>query len=162
MGNMPKVDAVRWYRGRSDRWNTVIASLPILFSAGLCIQAGTQIPATLPLVAGVVLASCAWFSFAVLRWRAGIGVTADHIIVRNAAGRQQLIPWPSLAGFDLGTPRYWTGGLVVYLVCDDGRRLYTRGCSFHGWTHKKNLASARRMLQILEMERQSHGTSIRL
>jgi hypothetical protein len=160
---MPKVDAVRWYRGRSDRWNTVIASLFILVSTGLCIQAGIQFPATPPLVlAGVVLACCAWFSFAVLRWHAGIGVTADHIIVRNAAGRQQLIPWPSVAGFDLGTPKYWASGLVIYVVCDDRRRLYTRGCSFQGWSNKKTLASARRMRHMLEMERQSHGSSIRL
>ena len=161
---MPKVDAVRWYRGRDGR-NTVIASsLNMVILVGVSIQLGIQDPATRPLVlAGAVLECCTWLSFAVLLWRAGIGVTADHIIVRNAAGRQQLIPWPSVAGFDIGTPKYWLfGGLAVYVVCDDERRLYTRGYSSQGWSNKKTLASARRMLRMLEMERQSRASSIRL
>jgi hypothetical protein len=131
--NMPRVDAVRWYRERGARITVIAWSLNVIILAVVSIQLGSQIPATLPLVAGAVVECCAYFAFGVLLWRAGIGVTADHIIVRNAAGRQQLIPWPSVAGFDLGTPKYWLfGGLVVYVVCDDGRRLYTQHHIFKG------------------------------
>jgi hypothetical protein len=90
-------------------------------------------------------------------WRAGIGVTADHIIVRDI-GRQDLIPWSSVTGFELASPRLWHGQcLALYVVCDDGRRLYSSGCAFDGWSYTRTLASARQMMQALERERQSHG-----
>jgi PH (Pleckstrin Homology) domain-containing protein len=149
MENMPRVDAVRWYRARGARITVIVWSLNVIILAVASVQLGSEIPAALSLVAGAVVECCAWFAFGVLLWRSGIGVAADRIIVRNAAGRQQLIPWPSVAGFDLGPPKYWLGGLVVYVVCDDGRRLYTRGCSFQGLSSKKDLASARRMLRLL-------------
>jgi hypothetical protein len=160
---MPNVEAVRWYRGREGRSTTIASSLSMVLAVGASIKLGIQDPATRPLFLTVaVLECCAWFSFAVLMWRAGIAVTAEHIVVRKAAGRQQLIPWPSVAGFDLGRPKYWFSDAVIYVVRDDGRRVCTRGCSFHRWSNKRTRASARRMLWELEMERRSHGNPIRL
>jgi hypothetical protein len=160
--NMPNAAAVRWYRGRDGRM-AVIVSLSMLIPAAESIQLSIQDPAARLLVLAAAVPVCAWFPFAVLLWRAGIGVTAEHLIVRTALGRQQLVSWPSVAGFGLGAPKYMVfGGLAVYVIGDDGRRLCTRGCSFNGLTHKRDLASARRMLRMLEMERQSHISPVGL
>lgn len=138
----------------------MVSSVSVVIAVVVSVQLSIQDHAAWPLILAAAVLACGWFSFAVLLWRAGIGITADHLIVRTAVGRQQLVPWPSVAGFDLGTPKYMVfGGLAVYVIGDDGRRLSTRGCSFHGLTHKKDLASARRILRMLETERQSHGSA---
>jgi hypothetical protein len=106
---------------------------------------------------GAILFCCSGIWLTVRTWRAGIGVTADQIILRDI-GRQDLIPWSSVTGFELVRPRLWHGQcLALYVVCDDGRRLYTSGCAFDGWSYTRTLASARQMMQALERERQSHG-----
>ena len=72
--------------------------------------------------------------------------------------RQDLIPWPSVAGFDLARPGHWHGQcLALYVICDDGRRLYTGGCSFDGWSCPRTYALARQTLQALEVEHRSRG-----
>ena len=48
----------------------------------------------------------------VLWLRAGIGVTADHLIVRDALGTQNLIAWPSVAGFDLDKSSTHNGTVI--------------------------------------------------
>lgn len=153
---MPMVDAARWYRGR-DRV-PVVYPLLLVMVVGCCIGGIIQNPRTLPLaLTGAILFCCAGIWLIVRTWHAGIGVTADHIIVRDI-GRQDLIPWSSVTGFALARPPLWHGQvLALYVICDDGRRLYTSGCSFSGWSYTRTLASARQMMQALELERQSRG-----
>jgi hypothetical protein len=85
----------------------------------------------------------------------GIGVTADHLIVWDAAATRHLIAWPSVAGFDL--EKRWTRGgdeLTLVVICGNGRRLHTSGCPFSG-TGERSWAAARQMVQALESERQA-------
>ena len=86
---------------------------------------------------------------------AGIGVSADHLIVWDAAGTRHLIGWPSVAGFDL-EKRWSRGGgyLTLIVICDDGRRLHASGCSFSG-TGEESWAAGRQMVRALESERQA-------
>ena len=102
---------------------------------------------------GAILASCAGCVAAVWRWRAaGIGVTADHLIVWDAAAMRHLIAWPSVASFD--PEKRWTRGggeLTLVVICNDGRRLHTSGCSFSG-TGERSWAAARQMVRALESE----------
>jgi hypothetical protein len=105
---------------------------------------------------GAVLACCAGAAVSVWILRAaGIGVAADHLIVWDAAGTRHLIAWPSVAGFDL--EKKWSRGvgyLTLVLICNDGRRLHTSGCSFSG-TDERSWAAARQMVRALESERLS-------
>jgi hypothetical protein len=125
---------------------------------GLCTGGIIQNPRTLALsLTGTILFCCPMIWLTARSWRAGIGVTADHIIVR-AIFRQDLIPWSSVTGFDLARPPLWHGqSLALYVVCADGRRLYSDGCAFDGWSYDRTRASARQMMRALELERRSHG-----
>ena len=153
---MPMVDAARWYRGRYRL--PVPHLLLMVMVMGLCIAGIIQNPKTMALwLTGTILFCCPMIWLTVQTWCAGIGVTVDHIIVRDIV-RQDLIPWSSVTGFDLARPPLWHGqSLAVYVVCADGRRLYSGGCAFDGWSYTRALASARQMMQALERERQSHG-----
>ena len=153
---LPRVDAARWYRGRHRL--PVPHLLLMVMVIGLCIAGIIQNPRTLALwLTGTILFCCPMIWLIVQSWRAGIGVTADHIIVRDIV-RQDLIPWSSVTGFNLARPRHWHGqSLALYVVCADGRRLYSGGCAFDGWSYDRTLASARQMIHALELERQSHG-----
>lgn len=153
---MPMVAGARWYRGRTRV--PIVYPLLLVLVVGCCVVGIVQNPRTLPLgLTGAILFCCAGIWLIVRTWRAGIGVTADHIIVRDIH-RQDLIPWSSVTGFDLARPRHWHGQcLALYVVCDDGRRLYTGGCSFDGWSYARTLASARHTMQELELERRSLG-----
>jgi hypothetical protein len=153
---LPRVDAARWYRGRHRL--PVPHLLLMVMVIGLCIAGIIQNPRTLALwLTGTILFCCPMIWLIVQSWRAGIGVTADHIIVRDIV-RQDLIPWSSVTGFNLARPPHWHGqSLALYVVCADGRRLYSGGCAFDGWFYDRTLASARQMRHALELERRSHG-----
>ena len=153
---LPRVDAARWYRGRHRL--PVPHLVLMVMVIGLCIAGIIQNPGTLALwLTGTILFCCPMIWLIVQSWRAGIGVTADHIVVRDIV-RQDLIPWSSVTGFDLARPPHWHGqSLALYVVCADGRRLYSGGCSFDGWSYDRTLASARQMMQVLELERRSQG-----
>jgi hypothetical protein len=103
---------------------------------------------------GAVLVFCAGSVVTIWSLRAaGIGVTADHLVVWDAAGTRHLIAWPSVPGFDL--EKWWargSSGLRLIVICNDGRRLHTSGCSFSG-TGERSWATARQMVQALEAER---------
>jgi len=154
---MPDTDLC-WYRGRGERWNTVIAAIVLTASLdGVLIAEGVITPGDRALsLTGAVLVCCAGCAVAVLWLRAGIGITTDHLVVRSAWGTQQLIAWPSVAGFDLEKWRGTgggRGGLTLVVICDDGRRLQTLGCSFSG-TGEQSWAAARQLARELESERQ--------
>lgn len=129
-----------------------------LIAAACFIPEGIQRPGILPLcLTGAILVCCAGLALTLRILRPAIGVTADHVIVRDWR-RSQLIPWPSVTGFHLDRPSHWHGDvLALYVVCDDGRRLYTGGCSFSAPTYRQMLASACQTLRALEHERQSRG-----
>jgi hypothetical protein len=154
---MPDTD-VRWYRSRGERWNSVIAAIvvTVLLDGVLIAEVITTPGARALSLTGAVLVCCAGCAVVVLWLRAGIGVTADHLIVRDALGTQSLIAWPSVADFDLD--KWWSphssGGLTLVVICDDGRRLHTLGCSFSG-TGKQSWAAARQLVRALESERQA-------
>jgi hypothetical protein len=157
---MPDTD-VRWYRGRGERWNTVIAAIVLtVLLDGVLIAGGITTPGARALsLTGAVLVCCAGCAVVVLWLRAGIGVTTDRLIVRDALGTQHLIPWPSVAGFDLDKWRGaggGRGGLTLVVICDDGRRLHTLGCSVSG-TGEQSWAAARRVVRALESERQARA-----
>jgi len=155
---MPMPEADRWYRGRAIVPDRVAYLVCLVMFSGLFIWGGIQSPRVLPLaLTGAVLVGCAGTWLTVRAWRTGIGVSADYLIVRNIH-RQDLIPWPSVAGFDLARPPYWHGQcLALYVICDDGRRLYTGGCSFDGWSYPRTYATARQTRQALELELRSRG-----
>jgi hypothetical protein len=155
---MPDTD-VRWYRGRGERWNTVIAtSVLTVFLDGVLIAGRVTTPGVRALsLTGAVLVCCAGCAVVVLWLRAGIGVTTDHLVVRDALGTQHLIAWSSVVGFDLEKWRGTgggQGGLTLVVICDDGRRLQTLGCSFSG-TGERSWAAARQLVRALESQRQA-------
>lgn len=154
---MPDLDAVRWYRGPRARWNAVGPAIGMTaMFGGLFVQEAIASPGARALsLTGAVLVFCAGSVVTIWRLRAaGIGVAADHLVVWDAAGTRHLIAWPSVAGFDL--EKRWTRGsndLTLIVICNDGRRLHTSGCSFSG-TGEQSRATARQMVQALEAERQ--------
>src|SRR5262249_28338915 len=116
---------------------------------------GFQTPGALPVnLAVAILVCCAGTALTVLWRRAGIGVTDDYVIVRGALGIQRIIPWSSVAGFALARPPLWRGDyLAVYVVCNDGKPLYTSGVSYNS----RKLAWASEMRRVLEVEHLTHG-----
>jgi hypothetical protein len=158
---MTDTDAVRWYRAPGDRWGTVfaVALVTVLLDGVLIMGAVTTPGARVLSLTGAVLVCCAGCAVVVLRVRAGVGVTADHLIVWDAAFTRHLIAWPSVAGFGL---EKWHGthgsrGLTLVVICSDGRRLHTSGCLFAG-TGERSWAAARQMVRALEAERQARTT----
>jgi hypothetical protein len=156
---MPDTDAVRWYRGPGARGKAVGPWIlgTVMFGGMLVWEAITSpgAPRVLSLT-GAVLVFCAGSVVTVWSLRAaGIGVTADHLIVWDAAATRHLIAWHSVAGFDL--EKRWTRGgdeLTLVVICGNGRRLHTSGCSFSG-TGERSWAAARQMVRALESERQA-------
>jgi hypothetical protein len=155
---MPDIDAVRWYRGPGARRNAVIPVilLTVLLVGVFVMGAITTTGGRALYLTGAVLACCAGSAVSVwIQRAAGIGVSADHLIVWDAAGTRHPIAWPSVAGFDL--EKKWSRGsgyLTLVVICDDGRRLHTSGCSFPG-TDEPSWAAAREMVRALESERQA-------
>jgi hypothetical protein len=153
------MDAVRRYRGPGARWKAVgpWIGMTVLFGGVLVAGAITSPGARALSLTGAALVFCAGSAVTIWSLRAaGIGVTADHLVVWDAAGTRHLIAWPSVAGFDL---EKWHGvhgssGLTLIVICSDGRRLHTSGCSFSG-TGERSWATARQMVQALEAERQA-------
>ena len=155
---MSGTDVVHWYRGPGARWKAVgpATLLTVMFGGVLVWEAITRPGARVLSLTGAILAFCAGCVVVVWRWRAaGIGVTADHLIVWDAAATRHLIAWPSVAGFDLEKRRTRGGSeLTLVVICNDGRRLHTSGCSFSG-TGERSWAAARQMVRALESERQA-------
>lgn len=120
-----------------------------LISQGVTVRAdrSSLVPGiVLPVIGAVVVA---------LVFRAGLGVGADHLLVRNAGGRTRRIPWADVTRFEIGKPRGWrdqkgdSGAIIV--VCADGRRLDTSGCT----TGVRTRQVDRDMVRALEAERLS-------
>jgi hypothetical protein len=151
--------AVRWYRSPGARRNAVtpVILLTVMFVGVFVMGAITTGGGRALYLTGAVLACCAGAAVSVWVLRAaGIGVSADHLVVWDATGTRHLIAWPSVAGFDL---EKWHGihgssGLTLIVICNDGRRLHTSGCSFSG-TGERSWAAARQMVRTLESERQA-------
>ena len=155
---MPDTDAVRRYRSPGARWKAagLWIGITVLFGGVLVAGAITSLGARAPSLTGALLVFCAGSVVTIWSLRAaGIGVTADHLVVWDAAGTRHLIAWPSVAGFDL---EKWHGihgssGLRLIVSCNDGRRLHASGCSFSE-AGERSWATARQMVQALEAERQ--------
>jgi hypothetical protein len=83
---MPHPGAARWYRTGLDRWTfaVVVANLGFLFGVPLLVSgiAHAEIPQAVA-GAAVLLLAGVW-AYGLLR--AGIGVTATHILIRSALG----------------------------------------------------------------------------
>jgi len=155
---VPDMGAVRWYRSPGARRNAVtpVILLTVMFVGVFVMGAITTAGGRALYLTGAVLACSAGVAVSVWVLRAaGIGVSADHLIVWDAAGTRHLIAWPSVAGFDL--EEKWArsvGYLTLVVICNDGRRLHTSGCSFAG-TKDPSWAAARQMVRTLESERRA-------
>ena len=158
---MTDTDAVRWYRSPRDRWGAVFAvSLMTVVLGGVLITGAVTTPGARAMyVTWAVIVCCAGGAVVVLRAHAGVGVTADHLIVWDAAFTRHLIDWPSVAGFGL---EEWHGthgsrGLTLVVIRSDGRRMHTGGCLFAG-TGGRSRAAASQMVRALEAEWQAQTT----
>jgi hypothetical protein len=153
---MPVSSAVRWYRSRGAIWTQAgLSAAAGVLIGGLAIAQGVIVRSDrTEIIFGlaVLLAAC---GLVILALRSGIGAGADYLVVRGQMGRQRLIPWPDVAGFELARPPTWNGGRAVIVVCRDGRRLYTAGCAFDPWTKKARTTAGLQMVRVLEAERQA-------
>ena len=141
---------VRWYQRGFQRWGTAIscALLGLGSGAGLIFQAVT-VPADhaelIPGIAAPVIAAIV----VTLQLRAGLGAGPEYLIVRNAGGGTRKIPWTSITRFEIWSPPGWRGSTTITVVCADGRRRYTSGCTTGPWIRQ----SDREMIRTLEAER---------
>jgi hypothetical protein len=60
---------------------------------------------------------------------AGFGVDRDALIVRSPLLTQHRVPWAEVASFEVAQHGE-NGESVVVVICADGRRLHTGGCTF--------------------------------
>lgn len=147
---MGDASRVRWYRGGFERWELVIvfALLGLMFGGGLILQAVTVPTDRTELIPGIASSVIAAV-MVTLQLRAGLGAGADHLIVRDAIGRTRKIPWTSITRFEIGRPPGSRGGAAIIVVCADGRRWYTSGCT----TGLRIRQADREMIRTLEAER---------
>jgi hypothetical protein len=117
---------VRWYRNRRRSLLTygLPALAPLALAAFLIIGEGTPGWTIVGLVA--LLVSISLLAGAAL---AGFGVARNVLIVRSVLGTDRRIPWPMVASFEV-VQHAESGESVVLVVCTDGRRLHTAGCTF--------------------------------
>lgn len=101
------------------------------------------------LVPGAVLIAIAAAAFWFLA-RAGLGVTADHILIRDIVGPTTRIPWAQVTGFAgrrLGSEGKYDD--TVFVLTADGKRWESAGYAASG----NSPAELWRLLRVLEGER---------
>ncbi|MCW2935303.1 MAG: hypothetical protein JWM19_6265 [Actinomycetia bacterium] len=142
---------VRWYRLRGEPLAlavgiSLLGLAPlwlIVYGIGSPVRWALVIPGAV-LLTGVAVG--AW-----LPLRAGIGVTARHILIRQPAGRPAEIPWSQVTGFTGGKSHAGGrgDGERVFVLTSDGKRWHTVGCS----TSRRSAWELWQLMRALEDER---------
>jgi hypothetical protein len=144
---------LRWYRGRSFIWTDYV-SVSVLFAilAGLCIWGTAETGGGAWLGTAVVTAPFSLYRL-VGGFRAGIGVGADGVLVRQGSGRSQWVPWTEIERFGFLKKKYTRGGVIfrVVVVRRDAKPLSTDGCTFSVSRARRGVCD--RTIQDLEHER---------
>jgi Bacterial PH domain len=107
------------------------------------------------LVVGALLGLAVAWRF-VRALRAGIGADAGGLTIRSVFGPTRTLPWSDIRGFELVRSQ---GGTSVAVVCRDGRRLFSSGCTFVRWPGNWGSEKMDALLRALEAERAADGAA---
>lgn len=147
---MSDTGRVRWYRhGGARLLGTLEISFLCVIASWLAVWGIGHPVRWILLIPGIVL-TVAFAVAAVLPMRAGIGVTAEHVLIRAGTGGTRVVPWAQVTGFEAGRGRFRSNGKdTVVVVTSDGRRLHTLGYG-DGVTSETEIWQ---LLRVLEDER---------
>lgn len=128
---MPDTARARWYRHGGVRLLvSIVIALLGLVPASLLIVDGIGPPVRwMFIVPGAVLVAAievwAWVPM-----RAGIGVTAEHVLIRTVIGSTRTVPWDKVIRFEGGKSSPDSGSDdTIFVLTSDRKRWRTAGCS---------------------------------
>jgi hypothetical protein len=152
MHNRSRKEVLRWYRCKPGIWaETGLAGCFFLaFGLFLFGLAVAQANATGLIVSGLITVLSA-FMLAV-GFRAGIGVSAEGVLVRSLFGRRRWASWSEIERFAIVKPPGWKGGRAIAVMLVDRRPLIVDGC-INGFETKRSRSRLPDLLRTLEDER---------
>jgi hypothetical protein len=150
------VASIRWYRSRSECLSLVLALAvgPGLLGALLLTDGISLSNAPLATLGAASVAVCLWFAVGFVR--AGIGVSAQGVVLRSPIGLRRRVPWSHVVSIQVHRAK--SRGCLVGVQTDDGRLLHTFACGFS--TTARGLARAKAVAHDLDAARQEHAVEV--